>query len=264
MKVVGKVAVITGGARGFGKAFSEALLKRGAKVCFSDIDVSGGQQSQHELAEKFGENSVHFVKCDVTKEEEFRDLFRECLSKFKKINIMVNNAGILDEARWEKSIDVNMTAMMRGTYLALEKMNPKNGGEGGIIINVSSAAGLYPAHFLPAYVATKHGILGFTRSLAMDPLYQSQGIQLASLCPAFTSTNMLTEAIHGDAGGRKTILYPDLAKTIIEKLGICSVADITDAFIELVEKENCNGDVLMINKKIGKQYQFVNKTTSRL
>ncbi|KAL3865728.1 hypothetical protein ACJMK2_043088 [Sinanodonta woodiana] len=262
MKVLGKVAVITGGARGFGKAFSEALLKRGAKVCFADIDVSGGQQSQRELAAKFGETSVHFVKCDVAKEEEFRDLFRECLSKFKKINIMVNNAGILDEAGWEKCIDVNMTAMMRGTYLALEKMNPENGGEGGTIINVSSFAGLYPAHFLPAYVATKHGILGFTRSLAMDPLYQSQGIQLATLCPAFASTNMVTDIIQGEAGSRQKILYPDVAIKITENMGICSVADITDGFIELVEKENCNGDVLLIDKKNGKQYQFVNKTTS--
>ncbi|XP_071663795.1 15-hydroxyprostaglandin dehydrogenase [NAD(+)] isoform X3 [Patagioenas fasciata] len=166
MHVNGKVALVTGGAQGIGRAFVQALLGKGAKVALLDRNSEAGQESKAALDEQFEGQRTVFIQCDVTDQEQLRGAFKKVIEHFGRLDIVVNNAGVNNEKDWESTIQINLTSVIRGTYLGLEYMGKGNGGDGGVIINISSLAGLMPAAFQPVYCATKHGVIGFTRSIA--------------------------------------------------------------------------------------------------
>ena len=133
-----KVAIITGSAQGLGKAFAARLLEVGVKVCISDVNKEKGEATLAELGERFGPEKVCFVQCDVTKEEEFRNLFDRAEENFgvKCVDILANNAGINVNHGWRKCMEVNIMAVMSGTELAMERM--KKAGKPCQIINTAS------------------------------------------------------------------------------------------------------------------------------
>lgn len=256
MLIRGSVVIVTGGARGFGRAFSEELLKRGAKVCFADVNVTDGLQTEEIFKQTYGEDRSMFVKCDITRETDFKGLWETALERFKSVDIMVNNAGILKEDDPLKTVEINLIGTMRGTDLAIDHMRKDRGGKGGLIINIASTAGLFPAFFMPSYVASKYGVVGYTRSWASNPSIQKYGINIACMCPAFSDTSMLTSAFEGNPG---LITYEEnkaAVHQIVDKIGVNSVEDVVEAFIQLVEKEDNNGAVVTIEKNHGAVYRF--------
>ncbi|XP_035824263.1 15-hydroxyprostaglandin dehydrogenase [NAD(+)]-like [Aplysia californica] len=119
MDVSGKVFFITGGAQGLGKAFAEALLGRGSKVCLGDIDETTGVATSEDFKKRFGEENVRFIAVDVTDDGQFEAAFKEAVSTFGRVDVMVNNAGILTEPEWEKTIQINFLVI----YQALATAN---------------------------------------------------------------------------------------------------------------------------------------------
>lgn len=246
MSLDGKIALVTGAAQGFGKAFSEALLQKGAKVCLTDIQVKEGEATASEFQSRFGKDRALFMKCDVTSKDEFEETFRKVLDRFGYLDIMVNNAGIGNEKQYIQMVNINLIGVMTGTYLAIQAMNKENGGHGGLILNVSSTAGLTPrAYFEPAYTGSKYGVVGFTRSWSFNPRVQKMGIRFACLCPAFTATRMLD--------GVNT-MFPEDARKMIEMVGINTVESVVDGFMQLVENEQCNGAVMTVVAREGIKY----------
>ena len=138
MDLHNKVAIITGSAQGLGKAFAARLLEVGVKVCISDVNKEKGEATLAELGERFGPEKVCFVQCDVTKEEEFRNLFDRAEENFGVtcVDILANNAGINVNHGWRKCMEVNIMAVMSGTELAMERM--KKAGKPCQIINTAS------------------------------------------------------------------------------------------------------------------------------
>ena len=138
MDLHNKVAIITGSAQGLGKAFAARLLEVGGKVCISDVNKEKGEATLAELGERFGPEKVCFVQCDVTKEEEFRNLFDRAEENFGVtcVDILANNAGINVNHGWRKCMEVNIMAVMSGTELAMERM--KKAGKPCQIINTAS------------------------------------------------------------------------------------------------------------------------------
>ena len=120
--VRGKAAIITGSARGFGKDMAEKLLRAGANVCITDILDEAGQETLAEFAKEFGKDRIMFVKCDVTKEEDWKDLWAKAEKEFGYIHILINNAGVHPSTGWKLCLDVMLWAQFIGTYLAMEKM----------------------------------------------------------------------------------------------------------------------------------------------
>ncbi len=191
----GKVAVVTGGGRGIGKAISAKLIKAGAKVVVADVDEDSALQTAKELTGLSGDVIGSFV--DVALEESVSSLIQMALETFGKIDILVNNAGIMYRTRlmdisldeWERTLQINLTGVFICTKAVLSIMRES---EFGRIVNISSSAGrsvstLGGAH----YTASKAGLLGLTRATAKEvaPL----GITVNAICPGLIETKMAVE-----------------------------------------------------------------------
>lgn len=207
MEIKGSIAIITGAARGLGRAFAEALLNRGAKVCVADVDNEQGQATVAELQAKHGEANVMFFSCNVTNDEHFKGAWDATVEKLGPVNLLINNAGIGNEQNWEKTIEVNLGGCMRGTLLALERMGTNKGGSGGVVVNISSITGVKANPFGPIYSASKHAIVGLTRSLGHDFHLKICGVKVQALCPSLVKTELLANSI-------KNAFSPEVAQGI--------------------------------------------------
>ena len=140
-----KIAIITGSAGGLGKEFASRLLHWGCKVCISDINEQLGEKTRAEFSEIYGNEKVNFVKCDVRRHEEVRNLFQATKEYFNtdRIDILVNNAGVTDSDKfdWKMITEINYMGVMNGSTIAMEEMSKY----GGTVINVSSVLGLFCA-----------------------------------------------------------------------------------------------------------------------
>ena len=192
-----QVVSITGAASGFGRLAAQKFAAAGAKLVLSDIDEKALQAVADEI--DAGADRLLAVACDVGVETQVTKLFEQALGKFGGVDIAVNNAGIIhDLVRLseisEETFDRNIAVNLKGTFLCmrheLRQMSAKGAGK---IINMASASGLIDSPFLSAYAAAKHGVIGLTRSAAVE--YGRKGIQVNALCPAFSSTPMLDAVV---------------------------------------------------------------------
>ncbi|KAL2094776.1 hypothetical protein ACEWY4_009495 [Coilia grayii] len=245
MALSGKVAVVTGGAQGLGKGFAEILLKNGAKVSLFDVNEDLGKATTAAFEKEFGTDNVLFYVCDVTSEKQFKDAFQRTVQTFGGIDIVCNNAGIINEVDWEKTVDINLSGVIKGTYLAMDHMKKENGGRGGVIINIASLAGLGPFPTCPVYTATKYGVVGFSRAMAMASVAAGYGVRINMLCPTFVRTALLnTLKLEEQCGQFQKLL--EVNKTFLESFGILEVSDVVKAFENLVLDESQNGAAVIV------------------
>ncbi|XP_048853607.1 15-hydroxyprostaglandin dehydrogenase [NAD(+)] isoform X2 [Brienomyrus brachyistius] len=248
MSLHGKAALVTGAAQGLGESFAEILLKNGAKVALLDVNEAVGKVLKSTFDKEYGPDRTMFLKCDVKSDDQFKDAFEEAIKKFQKIDIVCNNAGLVDEKDWERALATNLGGVIRGTNLALSYMKKQNGGHGGVIINVSSMAGLFPLLTAPIYTATKYGVLGFSRAIADMSKVCNFGVRINTLCPSFTETAILSSLYTADTVKESPGLQ-ELNQKIIDTTGILDVSVVGEAFLQLATDESKNGSVLMVTKK---------------
>lgn len=166
--VSGKNVLITGGASGLGYAFMNHFLKHGAnKVTILDIDADAGRKVEITVEKSCGEKKVHFIHADVSNYQQLSEAFEEAVKLMNDIDIVINNAGILDERRWEREIAVNIGGMVSTALLAMKYLNRNELGHGGTLVNVSQHIDIRCTAQLPVYTATKHAIIGLSQSLAV-------------------------------------------------------------------------------------------------
>ena len=200
MKLQGKVAVVTGSASGIGLAIAEGLAKEGANITTADLDSEGGKKAVEKI-QKLGRDGL-FVKTDVAKREDCKNLIAETIKKFGRIDILVNNAGlqhvspIIDfpEDKWDLLIGVMITGPFLCTKYALPQMIKQKWGR---IINISSIHGIIAAKFKSAYVSAKHGVIGLTKVTALEML--EHGITANAICPTFVRTPLVDKQIDDQA-----------------------------------------------------------------
>ncbi|XP_043560527.1 15-hydroxyprostaglandin dehydrogenase [NAD(+)] isoform X1 [Chiloscyllium plagiosum] len=255
MDLTGKVALVTGAAQGIGRSFSEALLRHGAKVALLDLNMSAGEACKKALDGEFDAASSLFIACDVGAEEELKCAFKKTIELFGSLDIVCNNAGINNEHNWEQTINVNLTSVIRGTYLALEYMSKENGGKGGVIVNMASLAGLFPAAHGPVYTATKHGVVGFTRAIAATSKLLDYGVRINTICPAFVDTPLLNSVNQEQMMGRYYILK-DTVKKLIQHYGILDPSLIVEGLMKILQEEELNGAVMKITKSKGIHFEI--------
>lgn len=195
-QVNGKVAVVTGAASGIGREVALLLAREGALVVVSDVSDAGGQETVQLI--KGSGAAATFVRCDVSQPEEVEKLMQTTVATYGKLDCAVNNAGIggasaptadypLDS--WNKVIAINLTA----PWLCMKYEIPHMLKQGkGAIVNMASILGTTGFATSSAYVAAKHGLIGATRTAALE--YSAQGIRINAVCPGFIETPMLTNA----------------------------------------------------------------------
>lgn len=253
MKVLGKVALITGAAEGLGKGFAETLLKRAAKgVGIVDVNAAKGKATEEEFNARYGTGKALFLQCDVRSAEQLADAFKKTKDYYKQIDIVVNNAGIGDESNWDAMIDINLKAVVHGSYLAKEYLCKNNtGGNGGLLINISSMAGLVGQAYGPVYTATKQGVIGFTRNLIQyDPSFTANNIRCNILCPTYADTAIITKTqLMGEASNDPMI------KAFMETVTPLPISRIVEGFMKLVDEEEHHGEVMRITHEKGIDFQ---------
>ena len=188
----GKVAIITGGARGMGAAHAKRFVEEGAKVMITDILETEGKAMASEIG-----GSIKFMKHDVTKALEWEQVITETESAFGPVSVLVNNAGIallksidnMTEAQYRRVIDINQVSVFLGMKYVLSSMRR---AESGSIINISSISGLQGNDDSIAYSASKFAVRGMTKSAAIE--LAKEGIRVNSVHPGITETPMVRKS----------------------------------------------------------------------
>ncbi len=186
----GKVALVTGGASGFGAEVARQLVDRGDLVVLCDVDEAGGRA----VAERLG---ATFLRCDVSSYDEVVATTAAAEQVHGGLDLVFLNAGIatgcgvgddFDAAQYRRAMGVNLDGVVFGVHAATPALRRRGGGS---IVATASLAGLTPAPFDPVYSANKHAVVGLVRSLG--PVLSPQGIRVNAFCPGFADTAILTE-----------------------------------------------------------------------
>jgi len=193
----GQHALVTGGSRGIGAAISNALAALGANISIIARDVENLKKQKAYLEEKFSANAF-CASADITDEKAVKGAFENAVKSLGPINILINNAGIgksmpfhkMDIKFWRTTLDINLT----GTFLCTKQVYDGMRERGyGRIVNISSTVGLRGYPYIAAYTASKHAVIGLTRTLALEGV--GKGITVNAICPGYTDTDLVAEAI---------------------------------------------------------------------
>lgn len=241
MEIKGKVGVITGGSSGIGRATAERLAKEGAAIVVADLDEAGGVETVKRI-ESAGGRAV-FVKADVTRPEDARRMLDTAVSKFGRLDILHNNAGIgvgapgfpdAPPERWHLVVEIDLQAVILATGLAAALMQKKGGGT---IINTASMAGLYPHRQDAVYAAAKSGVVNFTHSLAFWEAERK--IRVNCVCPGIVDTPMVRRGLEA-ATKLGFLTRPFVPLKMIEP------EEVADAVTSLVRDDSLFGCALEI------------------
>jgi len=195
-----KVAIVTGASSGIGRAVALAFAREGVKVVVGDVARDGGEETVRLIKEQGGE--AIFVPCDVSQSAQVEALVKRAVETFGRLDFACNNAGIGGEAAltadysvdgWNKVIAVNLSGVFYGMKYQIPEMLKQGGG---VIVNMASILGWVGFATAPAYVAAKHGVIGLTKTAAIE--YAKQGIRAVTVCPAFIHTPMVDDGMPSD------------------------------------------------------------------
>lgn len=235
MELKGKIAVITGGGSGIGRATAQRLAREGAAVVLADVDGAATEATAAEIAQAGGRAVA--VRADVSDLADARRMFETAGRHFGGIDILCNNAGITTGSpsfsdasleQWQRVLDVNLRAVILGTHLAIPLLRQRGGGA---IVHTASLAGLIGFPPDPVYAATKAGVVMFTHSMGV---LAAEGIRVNCVCPGIVDTPLLRRG----RGSGDVVLPPNLPMLQPE--------DIADGILQLITDDTLAGKALRI------------------
>lgn len=243
MRLKNKTAIITGAGSGIGRATALIFSQEGARVVVADFQEKGGQATVEEIR-KNGREAI-FVKTDVSKAAEVKEMVKKCLGKFGQIDILINNAGVVafasfhetSEEDWDRVIDINLKSI----FLCSKEVIPQMLKQGkGKIVNITSIAGLIGFANIGHYCASKGGIIALTREMAVE--YASQKINVNCIAPGVIRTAMTKDLINDPVAKKDfeiNTLYPRLGEP--EDIAYAAL------YLSSDESDFVNGEILVVD-----------------
>ncbi|XP_034186028.1 15-hydroxyprostaglandin dehydrogenase [NAD(+)]-like [Osmia lignaria lignaria] len=232
-----KTVLVTGGASGIGFQYAKKLLANGAKVvAILDLSTSPGQTSVANLGKEFGKDKAVFFPCDVTDTVKFEETFKNVWNTLNGLDIVINNAGTLNDKDWQLTIKLNVGGVIQGSFLAIDYMGKHKGGKGGTIVNIASVVALttYPA--VQVYCASKHNVMAFSRCL--QNYYEKTGVRVLTMCPGLTDTPLVATV------GKmvRDFVDPNEVQKLINSLPMQPTENVANAMVLLIQKGK-NGEI---------------------
>ncbi|MCU0633878.1 MAG: glucose 1-dehydrogenase [Gemmatimonadaceae bacterium] len=237
----GRVAIVTGGGSGIGRAVALAYAHAGAQVVLSDLDEAGGQETLAQLAQAGTGTEAHFVRADAASAADHERLVAETIDRFGALHIACNNAGIAGEINpiaqlsadgWQRVIDINLSGVFHAMRAQLPRLLEAGGGT---IVNISSILGQVGTATSAAYVAAKHGVVGLTRTAALE--YSALGVRVNAVGPGYIDTPLL-DAVPDAARDALVALHPigrlgtaEEVATVVRWLSSDDASFVTGAYI---------------------------------
>jgi len=247
MKLKGKICIVTGGARGIGKEICSYFLAEGAVVCIFDLNKAEALITVDQFEQKYGKEKAVFFDVDITNIESVENSIEEIISKFGRIDVLVNNAGItsdnlvlrMDIAEWKKVIDINLTGTFICSKYASRYMVKQKSGK---IINMSSVIGIKGNAGQSNYSASKAGVIGLTKSMARE--FASRNINVNAIAPGYIETEM-TKKIDEKFKEKIIAMIPS------GKLGTVEDVAKTAVFLASDDSEYITGAVINLDGGMG-------------
>ncbi len=247
MEFSGKVVLITGSASGFGRVLAYEFAKQGASLILSDVSEAAGKAVAAEI--NAADGKAIFTKCDVSNAEQVKTMVELGVATFGKLDICINNAGIagnslrtktheFTEETWDQVMDINA----KGVWLCMKYELPHLlANKGGVVVNIASVAGLLAVPGNVAYAASKHAVIGISKTAAIE--YANKNIRVNAVCPAFTDTAMVQNSIMQDQeyGQKLVMLNP------MRRLG--QPEEVTSVIMFLCSEKNSfmNGQAIAVD-----------------
>lgn len=216
-----KTVLITGSSSGIGLGIAREFAKKGYNLVLNGLEQNGSEIAEN-IANEFGIKTF-FSPSDLSKKDEIKTMMESAFSEFGTVDVLINNAGIqfvspvedFPDEKWEAILSINLSSAFYTTKMAWQKMKEQKFGR---IINIASAHGLVASEFKSAYVASKHGLIGFTKTIALEGA--PHGITANAICPGYVKTPLVEKQIHDQSVAHKLPEEEVISKIMLYKQAI--------------------------------------------
>ncbi|KAH8395212.1 hypothetical protein KR222_002378 [Zaprionus bogoriensis] len=249
MNLANKNVVYLGGFGGIGQKACAELLERQLQA-LAVFDLTLNEKLLADWQAKYSSTKIFYQKLDITKKSEIEAAYKEAVERMQHIDLVINGMGLMDDRYVDLTIQINLLGVVNSCLTALEYMDKSKGGQGGLVVNISSVAGIQPTPTMAIYSAAKHGVTALTRGLADPAYFAHSGVAFITICPGFTDTPLLHEMVD-----KSTFTFDTPMKHVIPRVKRQAPEVCAQNLVKVIEQGQ-NGSVWLLDVGEMKQIEM--------